>query len=111
MESKRNPFSLTNPVHTPLDSTFGPIDVQHEKPSQNQNKNKPIVKDSFTTWYSEQKPILEKEHSNVLPIDLVKLALKLYKSQAEKRKGSDDIEKEVQKPKQAKLNSFVFVKR
>lgn len=64
--------------------------------------------ETFVSWFAKEKTSLENKNPNLTPSEITQMALKLYKSNNEKRKATE--EAEGGKNKQQKLSVFAFNK-
>lgn len=68
----------------------------------------PAAEETFVGWFSKERSNLAKEHPDLNPSELTQVALKMFKSNSEKRKAVD--ESDSAKRKQPKLSAFAFAK-
>lgn len=109
-EHVKNPFKMT---HTPTNKNNG-LDGSSKTENDNENsasQNLTVHEgETFQVWFKRQKAELQEQNPDMAVENLAKLALKLYKKQAAKRKASGEADGSSQKSKQAKLSAYAFSK-
>lgn len=108
---KKNPLGLTDitSCYENLPSTSKKDDVVIEKKAGVNKKisSSPAPEETFVGWFSKEKTNLAVENPDLSPAELTQVALKMFKSNKEKRKATDD---DGGKRKQPKLSAFAFSK-
>lgn len=83
--------------------------IIEKKTEINKKVNKfPAPEETFVSWFSKEKISLAHDNPDLSPAELTQVALKMFKSNSEKRKANDE---EGGKKKQPKLSAFAYLSK